>query len=234
MVNINIPTEYLLYGGASIVVIGVFYYSVGKITIWYFKNKNKRIKESKSKTITETKIVERYVDSKGKRFDDIDKNEFYFKAKPYTYFWRSRWTWRGYKDRRMLKKFPDKVILVRFEMNNGTHREFLIKDDASAFVFRNARYVLDLEDRYWVVDSNIWAYDFHESISISVTPRLKPNPELLKYIKELEENSKKSINKKIPVNELKETIEQSGVSEVENSINPIVLERLIKSEIVQA
>lgn len=237
MVELNIPNSYIIWGVVIIAIFISVFFVVKYVMYWIVKWRmgKSTVSKSKTKTITETKIIEKFVDPNGKRFDDLDKEDFYFKAKPFTYFTRRKWTsWRGYKEAKMLKKFPDKVVLIRMEMNNGTNREFLVLDEATAFVFRGGRYVMNLEDRFWVVDSNIWAYDFHESISISVSSKLKPNPDLLKYIDQLKENTKKSIKNQIPANELKEIIEQSGISEVESSISPIVLERLIKSEIVQA
>lgn len=186
---------------------------------------------TKGKPLVVIKYQDRIIDSNAKTVKKSDK--FYFEAKPFSY-WKKKFSLRRWKERRMLKKFPQKVVLVRMEMNNGTHREFLVKDDASGFTYNGGRYVFDLENRYWVTDSLIWAYDFHESISISLRTELKPNDELMEYISDLEKDSKKGIKKKLPINELKETIEQSGITQVENSINPIVLERVIKSEIIQA
>ncbi len=197
-----------------------------------------KVKHNKSKPVTIIKYLERIIDHNAVTVKDKDK--FYFEAKPRSYWKKDKW-WqfkipftRRWKENKMLKKFPDKVVLARMEMNNGTHREFLVKDDASGFVFRDARYVFDLENRYWVTDSLIWAYDFHESISISIKNSLKPNDALLDYIDQLKKDSAKGIKKQVPINELKEIIEESGVTQVENSINPVVLERVIKSEIIQA
>lgn len=172
------------------------------------------------------------IDKNAKKIDQLLKDKFYYEAKPFKF--HATGFVKNWRIKRMAKKSPDKVVLIRMEMNNGTHREFLVKDDAFGFIFNKGNYAFDLETKYYVVDSNLWAYDFHESMSISLKTGLKINPDFLKFIKDLEEDSKKSIKRKIDVNVIKETIEQSGITEVENSINPIVLERLIKSQIIQA
>jgi len=214
----------------SVLVVLLF---VNVYLIILIRKKFSLLKDIKQKKpITKIEYIDRIIDSNAKKVMENDK--FYFEAKPFNYFKRSFFSIRRFKEKRMLKKFPAKVVLVRFEMNNGTTREFLVKDDASGFTYNGGQYVFDLENRYWVVDSLIWAYDFHESLSISMTTTLKPNDQLIEYIKQLEEDSRKGIKKHIPINDLKETIEQSGITQVENSINPIVLERVIKSEIIQA
>lgn len=214
--------------------ISAFIFLIANVYFMYLmKNKYKQIKKPKPETII--KYQDRIIDSNAKRVMDNDK--FYYEAKPFSYFKKGAW-WdfsiRRLKEKRMIRKFPDKAVLIRMEMNNGTHREFLVKDDASGFTFRGGRYAFDLENRYWVTDSLIWAYDFHESISISLKNTLKPNDKFMEYVEKLKQDSKKGIRRKIPINDLKETIEQSGITQVENSINPIVLERVIKSEIIQA
>lgn len=187
--------------------------------------------KGKNKPLTITKYVDRVIDHNAKTV--MEKDKFYFEAKPRSYFKR-RLSIRRFKESKLVKKFPHKVVLVRMEMNNGTHRELLVKEDASGVTLNGARYVFDLENRYWVVDSMIWAYDFHESLSISIKTTLKPNDKLIEFVALLEKESRAGIKKNIPINDLKETIEQSGITQVENSINPIVLERVIKSEIIQA
>lgn len=232
MVSFELSNQIII--GSSITVIAL---AVNGFVIWRIKRKAKK---PKTVTIKETKYIDRIMDPDGIKKVDLKKDKFYYEAKLHTYFKKKKWykfniiLTKKWKENRLLKKFPAKIVLVRIEMNNGTHREFLVKDDASGFTFNGGRYVFDLDDRYWVVDSLTWAYDFHESLSISLKNIVKPNPDLVKLVDDLEQESKKGIKKRIPVNDIKETIEQSGVTEVENSLNPIVLERVIKSEIIQA
>lgn len=215
--GINVIGYYIVGGIVGSGLISYYAY------IWF---KNKPIKQDLHKKY----LME--VDKNAKKIDQLLKGKFYYEARPYTFF--SKGGFKNWRLKRMAKKSPDKVVLVRMEMNNGTHREFLVKDDAFGFVFNHGRYAFDLETKYYVVDSNLWAYDFHESMSISLSNTLKLTPELIKFVEELEDDSRKSIKRKIPINVIKETVEQSGITEVENSINPIVLERLIKSQIIQA
>jgi hypothetical protein len=118
---------------------------------------------------------------------------------------------RGWWRRRKALKNKSTTMLIRMELNNGRHREFTVQEDAdmsASFRFNKKRYVLDLESKYYVVDSNLWAYDFHESFTLP-------------------------IKRKIPVDDIKKHMEALGSYEIENAVNPSTLERLITSEIAQ-
>ena len=215
--GINIIGYYIIGG---VITSGL----VGYYTILWWKRKPIR------KDLHKTHLVE--IDKNAKKIDQLLKGKFYYEAEPFIFHTQS--VIKNWRINRMSKKYPDKVVLIRMEMNNGTHREFKVRDDSFGFVFNGGRYAFDLETKYYVVDTNIWAYDFHESMSLSVKKGLKVSPIILKYLAELEKDSKLSIERRIPINVIKETIEQSGITEVENSINPVTLERLIKSQIIQA
>lgn len=118
---------------------------------------------------------------------------------------------KRYFERRKLNKRPDKAILIKMELNNGRHIEFIMHEDAekSGFKFNKGRYVFDLEKKYYIISSNIWAYDFHESFTLPVERR-------------------------IPVDELKSGMELAkSVVEVSHAVEPKTIERFVNTEIAQ-
>jgi len=187
--------------------------------------KKKEIKLVAQKKIRDTK--------KAVKPEELQDEKFYYEAKPFEYFHRGKFSYRGWKDRRKARKFPDKVILIRMEMNNGRHREFLIKADAEHFVFEKQKYYPDISNRYYIVDSNIFAYDFHQALTLSVKNEKVLNPEIRKFVEQIEEDSKKGFKRKIDTEAIKETIEQSDISQIEGAVNPVVMERVGESQFVQ-
>ncbi len=164
---------------------------------------------------------------------DLDKTKFYYEVTPFEYFKRSKLSIRYWKDRRMAKKYPEKVVLVRLEMNNGRHREFLVKEHADGFTYDDKKYIFDLDNKYYVVDSNIWAYNFHESFSLPIKKNIVLNPELQEIFDKIEAETRKGIDPTIPIDLIKETIEHSGITQIENAVNPTTLERVSESQFVQ-
>ena len=133
-----------------------------------------------------------------------------FNVKSSAYFDRLSFMKR-YFQKRKLKKHPERSILIRMEMNNGRHREFIMHEDIekSGFKYNKGRYIFDLDKKYYILDSNIWAYDFHESFSLA-------------------------IERRIPVDELKHSMELAdSITEVNHATNPKNLENFIISEIAQ-
>lgn len=178
----------------------------------------KRIKKIRKSNLTAQKEIvykEKFLNHDLTEFKDLDKKKFYYEAHGKDFFAKKGSFFlrlldlKGYKNRKMKKKHPDKIVLIRMEMNNGQYREFpVIEDEKNGFKRNGNKYIFDLDARYYVIDSNIWAYDFHESLTMPVKRR-------------------------IPVNEIKSSMEHSNITEVENAINPVTLERFIKSEIAQ-
>lgn len=127
---------------------------------------------------------------------------------------RTRGFFRRSSDRSKLKVKKQKkrpVALISMELKNGLHREFLVKEhEKGGFVWNKKRYVFDIQNRYYNIDSNLWCYDYHEDFTLP-------------------------LKRQIPVNDIKKAIEASrGITEVEYSFNPSVLDRFIMSEIAQA
>ena len=139
------------------------------------------------------------------------KEKMYQEVPPSEYFKRIPSWIRRKLILRKAKKNSASIVLIRMEMNNGRHREFIVKEDIEkgGFMFNKGRYIFDLESKYFIVDSNIWAYDYHESFSLPV-------------------------KRIIPVDDLKKGIElKNEAEEVDHSSNPKTLHRFILAEIAQ-
>ncbi len=106
------------------------------------------------------------------------------------------------------KYHSDKTVLVNMELLNGMHQTFLVKEKNEGFKFKGNKYLFDDESKYLNVSAKTYSFDFHERISIPV-------------------------KRSIPVSEIKATLEQSRISEVEYAINPSTLERFETSKIAE-
>lgn len=107
------------------------------------------------------------------------------------------------------KIFSYKTVLINMELINGMHRQFLVmlKPDNS-FKYRGRMYVVDDDCKYFVIDSKLWCYDFHENFTLP-------------------------IKRKLPMTTVRKSIEASGVTEIEYMTNPATLERFSISKIAE-
>ncbi len=166
---------------------------------------------------------------------DLVEGEFYFKARPYDYFaLRKKWySPRWWLLARRRKRKAHKIILCRMELNNGKFIERLVEDNGEGFVVDNKRYVPDNKHKYFIIDSNIWAYDFHEHMNFPFKKELKIKKETKELInKYLEQDFTKSTKKAIDLNSVIEGIKTSGITELETSFDPTNLERYFKANTI--
>ena len=106
------------------------------------------------------------------------------------------------------KLFASKTVLVNFELINGFHKMFIVIEKDDGFKYNGKKYLFDTQSKYFVIDAKLWCYDYHEELTLP-------------------------IKRIIPVNDIKKAVELSGVTEVENAINPSTLERFIKARIAE-
>jgi len=243
MVNFNIDSKYFIFAGEIILGIIVFFG-----IYWFMKRKQKKKQEKPkkatlnkvaTKTVVPKKIeIRQVVELKNKLIpkEDIEKKQFYYEVEPRDYFKRSRFSIRYWRDRRKARKKPHKIVLVRFHLDNGRVREFLVPQ-TSSFVYGGNRYIFDLNLGYMNLDSGILCYDFHESLCLPIKQGVRFNDSVQDLIDEINKQSsdtlKKPVKLDIDVNEIKDTIEASEIIETETSLNPSVLQRLIEAEIAQ-
>lgn len=121
---------------------------------------------------------------------------------------KSKRSIRYWKDWVLDKLFTSKVVLINLELQNGFHKQFLVIEHDGGFVWNRKKYIFDNESKYYVIDSRLYAYDFHESF---VLP----------------------IRRKIPITTIQSSIDTSGISEVEYATNPSTLERFMTAKIAE-
>lgn len=192
------------------VVITIILFFVARIFIPKIFKKIKKSSNLKAEKVIVYK--EKFLNHDLIEMKDLDKKKFYYLAKDRDYFTEKKSFMRRYIEKKLVKKSPEKIVLIRMEMNNGQYKEFLVaEDEKDGFKHDGKKYIFDLDAKYYVVNSGksgIWAYDYHESLTLPVKRR-------------------------IPVNLIKSSMEHSQITEVENAVNPVTLERFIKSEIAQ-
>lgn len=108
------------------------------------------------------------------------------------------------------KKFwnPDKLMIANIEMNNGFHKTILIVAKGDGFKYNGKKYLFDNDMKYYNFSLGYWCYDYHEDITLPII-------------------------RKTPVNEIKNVIENSNISEVEYALNPSTIERFETSKIAE-
>jgi len=121
---------------------------------------------------------------------------------------KSRLTIKYWKAHFLERMHPEKTALVSMELLNGFHRLFIVKENDDGFNYRNKKYLFDNESKYYIIDSKLWCYDYHENFTLPV-------------------------KRKIPLTAIKKTLEHSNISEVEYATNPSTLERFTISKIAE-
>ncbi len=113
--------------------------------------------------------------------------------------------WKAHLLERM---HPETTALISMELMNGFHRLFVVKEKDEGFQYRGKKYLFDNEAKYYIIDSKLWCYDYHENFTLP-------------------------IKRKIPLTHIKKSLEHSNISEVEYATNPSTLERFTISKIAE-
>ncbi len=121
---------------------------------------------------------------------------------------KSRLSVKYWKAHLLERMHPEKTALVSMELLNGFHRLFIVKENDEGFQYRNKKYLFDNEAKYYIIDSKLWCYDYHENFTLP-------------------------IKRKIPLTHIKKSLEHSNISEVEYATNPSTLERFTISKIAE-
>jgi len=140
------------------------------------------------------------------------------------------------KLRKLKAKFISQVVLILMELNNGNYRIFITKEENQGFIYNAKRYVFDIKNRYYFPDIGMYGYYFHESIALNLKKNVNLNPEIRGFIndinKQLEKGSGKSLDKKVNIESVRQAIESSGLTEIENAINPQALKRFLDNRVI--
>lgn len=121
---------------------------------------------------------------------------------------KSKFTMKYWKNHFLEKFHPETTALINMELMNGFHRLFIVKEKDEGFNYRNRKYLFDNEAKYYIIDTKLWCYDFHENFTLP-------------------------IRRKIPLTAIKKSLEHSNISEVEYATNPSTLERFTISKIAE-
>lgn len=113
-------------------------------------------------------------------------------------------TWLALKG--LLIKSP--YYLINMQMRNGMHRSFVISTRKSSFSFQRGTYIIDTEARYYSIDNKRFALDYHQDIA---TP----------------------LHRNVDVNEIKKALQNDEEYEVENAINPFILQEFMISKVAE-
>jgi hypothetical protein len=186
---------------------------------------------------------------------DILPDKFYYEGKPSTAFGNmSYWQMRSYLKEK--KKNPNKFMLIRIKLAKGkTVREAYIPDFSEVIYWNDGAYIPDGVSKYYVVDRDVWAYDFHEDICLPITKDMSLSEQVEKILMTF--NSFNDANKKkyqkqvadvmdglkkkitapvtseIDTDEIKTILESGNFIDTETSLNPRTLKRTIEAEIVK-
>lgn len=106
------------------------------------------------------------------------------------------------------RKSPDKIVMVNIELLNGMHRTFLVNEKDGSFKYKGKIYIFDTESKYYIIDSSIWSYDFHETYVLPV-------------------------KREIPIDKMKKVMESAKIDDVIYASNPKTLESFINAKLGQ-
>jgi len=135
-----------------------------------------------------------------KDYENDEYNPITYKISRFSMkYWRNWW-----KNR----KNTAIVNLINMELTNGFHKLFLVTEKEEGFRYRGKKYLFDTESKYYIIDTKMWAYDYHEKFSLP-------------------------IKRIIPVTEIRKTLEASSLTEIEYATNPSTLERFAVSKIAE-
>lgn len=190
---VEVDLGLLLVGSVVFVLVFSFFF----LGLWllFGRKKNNDVVAVERKVVHNVKKQEEHDYEGAVGFNSLVKN----KSKMSLRYWKDWWYER---------KHPATTSLINMELLNGFHKLFLVKEKDEGFKYRGKKYLFDNEAKYFIIDSKLWAYDYHETFSLP-------------------------IKRVIPVTNIRKTIEQSGVSEVEYATNPATLERFAVSKIAE-
>ena len=145
---------------------------------------------------------------------------------------------KKYIKNRYLDKFQtNKAVIINLELKNGFKRTFLVKlNSDNTFKYGDMIFIIDNDTKKFNLDSKLWEFDFHESLSIPVSMIFNE-----KYMKEekkelFTKEIKKLLipyKKEIPVSEIRRLIEDSGIIDVEMASHPHMIKEFVKNKVTE-
>ena len=121
---------------------------------------------------------------------------------------KSKLSFAYWKNWYIERYFPAKCVMIHMELINGFHRLFIVVEKEGGFLFRGNKYIFDDDSKYYNMDLKMYVFDYHENITIP-------------------------IKRKIPVSDIKKTIESTESIDIEYAINPSTLQRFMIAKIAE-
>ncbi len=184
-------------------------------------------------TIRKKKKIEPHKAVSEKEAKESTEEKVFYEAKPMT-----PETGLSKKQIKINKKYKEKhegeIVLIKMEMASGLFREFLAHDEGGFFYFRKKQYPFDPQMKYYIIERKMWAYDYHELISIPLQKKIELSDSLIKLIQPVWDDArKKAINPRVDASQIQTLIENSDIVDVEASLNPLTLKRFTDSEVIK-
>lgn len=156
---------------------------------------------------------------------------------PFDYTKDPRMGWRARRKlNKILKKELQNMIHVTMYMNNGMTRFLITPEENDGFVFKNGKYITDSESKSFSPDLNMWCYEFHEKFALPITQKENLSEPVIQFVNDVNESLRKHnkypIVKNFKLQELKDSVESSGLTEIETAVNPIALKRFIDTNVI--
>jgi len=192
-----------------------------------------RIKFEKKKKPRIPVLEESITGMKGVLEKDMKDDKLYYEARPFEVKYNlSKKQIR--KEQKLFRKNLGSLVLIKMEMSSGQFREFLVPSYLDYFKYKTGLYVFDPSMKYYIIERDIWAFDFHELISIPLRKNFNISENLEKELQpEVDKSMRMPLKPNIDVNEIKTLIENSKLVDVEESINPMTLKRMTDSEVIK-
>jgi hypothetical protein len=167
-------------------------------------------------------------------------SELWQRCKPVTNYFKpvKRWYTLWLKDHKsaeqiMFETKKDAVVLIRMELNNGRFTEFFAVEKEGSFFYKDCQYIMDLQQKFYLIERDIWAYDFHESMSLPIRKNLKVNDDIEELLTKIEEASRLPKASRVPVDDIKTIIDSANLIDTETSLNPRVLRNFTIAELAK-
>ena len=121
---------------------------------------------------------------------------------------KSKLSWDYWRTWYLERYQAGRVVLINMELTNGFHKLFTVKEKEEGFVFRGKKYLFDDDFKYYNLDIKLYTFDYHEQIALP-------------------------FKRKIPVTEIKKTMESTDEIDIEYAINPSTLQRFMTAKIAE-
>ena len=116
--------------------------------------------------------------------------------------------WRGWINQIKDAYFPGQTMLICMELRNGMHTQYMIMLKGNSFMYKDGEYVIDQTLKYYNIAAKMWCLDYHQDIPVP-------------------------IKRIVPVQDIKNSIELEGITDIDTALNPQTLRQFIIGEFVQ-